>query len=1216
MTIRNLFDLSKGKGLDRRIEKVITYATAQDELLKAEISEYVVTDSIEDQFRRLLERMQLAMESGSENEIGVWVSGFYGSGKSSFTKYLGFAFDNRKQIDGLPFLRYLQDRFRTPQVRALLGTVVQRFPAAVVMLDLASEMLAGATMEDVSTVLYYKVLEWAGYSRNLKVAALEQRIEQDGRMGEFEAKVQAQLSGMTWADLRNDPLAVDALIPQFANEMYPALFPTASAFNSSTDGFFKFENERVNEMLQIIRQKSGKDHILFIVDEVGQYIASRDNLILNLDGLAKNLKGLGDGKVWIVATAQQTLTEDDTRAVLNSDKLYKLKDRFPIQIDLESSDIKEICYRRLLGKSPGGEDTLGQLFDKHGQALRHNTRLRDAKFYSADFDRTTFINLYPFLPAHFDILLNLLGALAKSTGGFGLRSAIKVIQDVLIEGHEGQSPVVDQPVGWLATTVTLYDALDKDIRRAFPSIYGAAQKTCAFYSDSSLHQEIAKSIAVLQLLGNLPVTIENVASLMHPTIDAPSRLEEVRQVIEAMLNEPQVPLSQNDGNLSFLSEKLRDIDLERASIPRRTFEVRRISNDTLRDSFDPLPRTNLLDSLQITSGLKVQSGNSVQSLAGEQYPIQTLVQLVDAIEYEGARAAAVEESRQKPAQIFLLGRTSSEIQTLAEEIYRCQRIDELYRNDPDQEVREYCKNQIKRVDDSDGLKTKLQTKLRQSLSQGSFVFRGQVTAVSTLSQELLEAARKQLKDVAEQVFDRYSEAPVRAETSAAEKFLKQTNLSAITSQLDPLGLVEIVSGQPRIQTTHKAIVSIRDYIDRNGTVEGKRLIDHFSQPPFGWSPDTLRYILATMLVAGEITLKISGREVKAAGQQAIDALKTNKSFGNIGVSLRDVKPSIDVLARAAQRLTELSGEAVIPLEQDISRAAVKQLPLYQRDYGPLAEKLGSLNLPGADRLRSLNQELADVLLTDASDAPERLGGEESVLHDKLKWAGEVKRALENGLETTIRSLQTHQREIATLPDMGVPGALRKDLAEDLDILSQRLQKDDFYRHNADLNTLLTTIQIQVRNAVQQLAEQQKQRVKEGAADLERLPEWQELTEEERNNVRARLDQLLVDPVLDLNGLRKLLARDYDLNTTISEQKERIRQQAEERRRQRLVEEHQRSSVKEAPNKLKETIPVPAMVTSRDQLEELLKQLQALREKLTYYTQIEISIEIQDKLQQD
>lgn len=160
MNIRDLFD--PGKDLYRTIEKVITYGASQERRLKAEISEYVVTASIEEQFRKLLDRMQLAMEAGAENEIGVWTSGFYGSGKSSFTKYLGLAFDPRVTIDGIPFLKHLQDRFHTPQVKALLATVAKRFPAAVVMLDLASEMLAGATMEDVSTVLYYKVLHWAG----------------------------------------------------------------------------------------------------------------------------------------------------------------------------------------------------------------------------------------------------------------------------------------------------------------------------------------------------------------------------------------------------------------------------------------------------------------------------------------------------------------------------------------------------------------------------------------------------------------------------------------------------------------------------------------------------------------------------------------------------------------------------------------------------------------------------------------------------------------------------------------------------------------------------------------------------------------------------------------------------------------------------------------------------------------------------------------------
>ena len=117
MTIRSLFDPSKD--IYRTIEKVITYGASQEGRLKAEISEYVVTESIEEQFRKLLDRMQLAMESGGENEVGVWVSGFYGSGKSSFTKYLGLAFDDhrclrRPAAPGCRNVRHL----RQPQVGA------------------------------------------------------------------------------------------------------------------------------------------------------------------------------------------------------------------------------------------------------------------------------------------------------------------------------------------------------------------------------------------------------------------------------------------------------------------------------------------------------------------------------------------------------------------------------------------------------------------------------------------------------------------------------------------------------------------------------------------------------------------------------------------------------------------------------------------------------------------------------------------------------------------------------------------------------------------------------------------------------------------------------------------------------------------------------------------------------------------------------------------
>ena len=225
--------------------------------------------------------------------------------------------------------------------------------------------------------------------------------------------------------------------------------------------------------------------------------------------------------------------------------------------------------------------------------------------------------------------MHLLGALAKSTGGIGLRSAIKVIQDILIEGAGEEPPVADQPVGWLATTVTLYDLLERDIRRAFPSIHGGVEKARQRFLDAPLPIDVAKTVAVLQILGNMPVTAQNVASLMHERVDAASRREQVDAAIAELTGDAFVPFGEKDGNLCFFSEKINDIDQERAQIPLRGIETKRIQNEALRELFSPLPSTRLHGTLAVTSGLKAVVGAMTAALAGERETIQTVVELVD-----------------------------------------------------------------------------------------------------------------------------------------------------------------------------------------------------------------------------------------------------------------------------------------------------------------------------------------------------------------------------------------------------------------------------------------------------------------------------------------------------------------------------------------------------------------------------------------------------------
>ncbi|MCP1675691.1 hypothetical protein J2T57_002841 [Natronocella acetinitrilica] len=1212
MEIKQLFDPSRD--IYRSIEKVIAYGVSQEERLRKEIAEYVVTDAIDEQFNQLLTKMQAAMEAGGENEVGVWVSGFYGSGKSSFTKYMGLAFDDSVTIDGVPFRQHLQDRLKNTTTRQLLSTVARRFPAAVLMLDLATEQVSGATMEEVSSVLYYKVLQWAGYSRNLKVAALERRLKQEGRYEEFLNLFEDNTRGESWRDYRNDELVVDSLIPEIAHKLYPALFTTPNAFNTATSDVIRFENDRVQEMLEIVREHSGKEHIIFIVDEVGQYVGARQTLILNLDGLAKNIKAQGEGKVWLIGTGQQTLTEDDPRASLNSPELFKLKDRFPIGIDLEADDIKEICYTRLLGKSPEGGKQLGELFDQHGQALRHNTKLEDARAYGADFDRQTFIDLYPFLPAHFDILLHLLGALARSTGGIGLRSAIKVIQDILIEGDGKRVPVAQQPVGWLATTVTLYDALEKDIERAFPNWHKAVNTvTKTRFPDSELEKRIAKAVAVLQILGNLPITRRNVASLIHADVANGSQADGVNAAIEQLIADPIVPFGEQDGFLCFFSEKLNDIEQERTQIPLRAVELKRILNRALEEVFSPLPSVQLHGSLSVQSGLRTQGPEGIPvSLAGDRHPIQTVVELVEPTDYEAARSRLQDDSRVKTNEnvIYLVGRKSPDLDELAADIYRCQEIDAKFRHDPDQEVRDYCRAQLERAS---RLGANLQRLIKRSLLQGSFIFRGQTTAVEGLASDLTEAARKQLAGVAGQVFSRYSEAPERVQSDVAERFLRVGNLSGTTAKTDPMGLVVQQGGQTSINIDHRALISIRDQIDRVGSVDGKSLASRFSDAPFGWSQDTLRYLVAGMLLGGVIKLKVSGREVTVNGQQAIDALKNNNTFKNVGISLREDRPSMEMLALAATRLTDLSGDRVVPLEDSISKAATKIFPLLQQRYASLAGRLQSLGLPGDDRLEAMGREMADILLTDGSDAPQRLGREESSLYDALTWAAELKNALDQGLETTLRDLGDLARAIDGLPSSGAPGELKAELAEPLKDLSTRLASSEAHRYASDFNTRLTELRGKVRQAAEGMRESQQRRLRQAEQELQRVPEWPELTQQEQQELLASLDELVLDTEPDINGLRALVNRDYELQSAVTSLKERVEHVGRERQQQRVREEQEalEARCKESKPVLNRRLQTRAKIRSLDELDSVIRELQKLRGELKYAHAFELNLAIDD-----
>ena len=1189
-TIRDLFDPTRA--LTRPIEKVITYANRSNQQLTTEVSEYIVTERIEHSFEDLLDKMQAAQRGGGGHEIGVWVSGFYGSGKSSFTKYLGFALDRAMQIGGEPFLKRLQDRIHSAPTRAMFNSVAQVYDAAVIFLDLASEMLAGASMADVSTVLYLKTLKWAGYSEDLKVADLERMLEKDGKLEAFHKRAKDELEGTEWSEAHNQPLVANAIAGPLAHEFYPSIFKTPTAFNDLNLHVIKSEDERVQEMLDLIRAKSGKKTILFVIDEVGQYVSAKEGLILNLDGLAKNLKQLGNGNAWIFATAQQTLTEDNPTAAINSPGLYKLKDRFPIQVHLEASDIKEICHKRLLTKSAAGEKQLGELYESHGASLRTATQLTSGGVYQSELNKKVLVDLYPFLPAHFEILLQLLARLAKKTGGLGLRSAIKVIQEVLIERLPGQAPLADAPVGKLATTVTFYDSMQRDIQKSYPHVVEGVERVAQRLPGDASAIAVAKSIAILQILENLPVTAANVAALMQPDVTSLSHKDEVDQAISRMLADTLIPLDEKDGRYRFLTQAAVSLQkkFDETEFGRR--DVSSAINETLREIFMPLPSARLAGGRPVTAGLKLGiGGGQAQSLEGDREPVQIVVEFVSPATYDQARTDRETDSMgsKEKTTIFLLGRDDPKIKELATTCARCKKFLEEHRSTTDPDIQEFNKTIDSRNDRS---ARELVRKVGESLLQGSFIAEGAHEAVSGCGADVHAASQAYLAEAAAKIFHRYAESPLQADAGLAEKFLT-TPLDRMTSKEDPLTLVSKAGGKTQIKLEYKAIVSIEDYLKKEGPVEGRRLLDYFAGVPFGWSKDTTRYLLAAAFLGGLIKLRISGQDHNVKSDQAQAALASNKAFAATYVSLRDERPAPEALLRAAERLAELSGNTVMPLEQEVAVAARKLLPEYQAAFGPLAVELSSLGLPAetVSKAEELTNDLQGVVSGDGSDAVVRFGGADSPLHERIQWAKKLKKALDNGLRKTLSHVQRLRKDISELPATGSPAQLRVAAGDNLEVINEMLSRESFFEEGPAIASQAAAIDGRVGETVQEMQAQQAGTLRDAAERLAALQEWHELAGDEREWAADELRKLAktVDPSLD--GLKEILTHDYTVNEQIRGLEYRVRTKAAGHRKARQTAAEAAAKAGEPPPLAEEkSLILPAVIESEPQLESLVKTL--------------------------
>jgi len=956
------------------------------------------------------------------------------------------------------------------------------------------------------------------------------------------------------------------------------------------------DKQKVEELLTTIRKITGKENIIFIVDEVGQYIAAKDSLILSLQGTLENLKNIGRGKAWLLATAQQTLTEDNPNARLNSDKLYKLNARFPVKAEIEASDIKEICTQRLLGKSNAAASELKSLYTKHGEKLRHFTKLEQCDrtmYVKASMDEKNFIDLYPFLPQHFEIIIALLGRLAKITGGVGLRSAIKVIQDILTDNlNSEEEAFAEFETGKLASMYHIYDVLKSDIRKAYSHVVAAVDKVVNYYGETSEQAKVAKSIGLLQLLEDLFLSSKNVAALMLTNIGSESNEKEVLAIIEEIKSMPGNTLQEIDGELRFMTDAIINIENEKAKIIPQGGDKRKVYENIIKDIFSPVPSARLQNTKTVKSGINLNLDMRVFKLLEPNEEIQLETTFVQENEYASRLNELIRDSTEsaKQSRFYLLGKLEKNIEDDIIEIVKCEEISNKRLND--KEINDYLNGQKQ---SAQLLRNNVRRSIIQAFEKGELIFRGAATPVKSQASNLREAVNSKLRSIAEKVFDKYSQAPLMISGSDAEKLLKFNDLRSLPASLNHF---DIVKTDGSINLSFDAIVSIQEFIDREGQVEGRKLLEVFDTARYGWSKDTTRFLISLMFIASDIKLRISGEDIKVLGPKAIEALKNANGFNKIGISRYDKgdRPSMEMLSLSVKRLAELTGENIAPLQDKIAAVVRRHFPSFQTKYSAVKTELDNLNLKGVQRANDVQDGIEEVLKGEGSDAAFRLGKPDSDLYDNLIWIKEVHQTFEKGVKKDFNKAIELQKAISDLPDSDIPKELKDATQNDFEMVNDVMKSEDFVSKIPDLKDAVSNIENLISDYCGKLLNAENTTIKGEIEKVKTNSKWNRLEIQQQEELTNRLDGLIIEDKQGIEGIKGIFKATYAVSSTLRSVNEQ-------------VEEYNKATPKPIPGKNSRTVnlsALPKQIKTVADLETIILKLTELKGELKADETIELN----------
>ena len=394
--------------INRDINGVIKVAQDDEKSIEQELREYIITRELRKHFNTFFNNYERSL-SYPTDKIGVWISGFFGSGKSHFLKMLSYILANNT-VAGKKAVDYFADKFDDPMMFAQLERCAS-VPTDTILFNIDSKSPLNKDKTAILRVFAKVFYEYRGfYGDDLKVAKLEQYIEKSGKMEAFKAKFE-EIHGESWENSRDAfSFFEDDVVESLTATLGMSETAARNWFNGTETADLSIE-QLVKEIKEYIDSKGKDFRLLFMIDEVGQYIGSDGSLMLNLQTIVEEIGSKCGGRVWVMVTSQEAI---DSITKISGDDFSKIQGRFNTRLSLSSSSVDEVIKKRILAKTDSAANMLALNYSKNCAVLKNlftfNDAVLDLKGYTSEYD---FVETYPFVPYQFRLMQNVLAQIRK-----------------------------------------------------------------------------------------------------------------------------------------------------------------------------------------------------------------------------------------------------------------------------------------------------------------------------------------------------------------------------------------------------------------------------------------------------------------------------------------------------------------------------------------------------------------------------------------------------------------------------------------------------------------------------------------------------------------------------------------------------------------------------------------------------------------------------------